>query len=139
MQQFAYIQEEVSRVYGSQHRPEPTRWMRMGGWRNAPCGSVVDLAEGSDNVVGSLGRCNPSTPRIGARARDNSRSPREKKDKDGDKMGDEGRMERSFRQARGKKKKQPGKGPKKNLSRKQPGKGPQCLGRRLPGYGPKDL
>ena len=52
------------------------------GWdENAACGSVVDPAEGSDDVGGSFGVGCPSTPRIGTRARDNSRSPRREKGK----------------------------------------------------------
>ena len=109
MQQLAYIHGEVSRVYGGQHRPEPTaperevgaeekeaweeEWdderMANGWCESAACGSAVDPAEGSDGVGGSLGGGTRSTPRIGARARDSSRSPRGEKDKESDKMGDE--------------------------------------------------
>ena len=96
----AHLQGEVSRVYGGQEQPEPTAPERGAGaeereaweeeldedermanrwYENAAYGSVVDPVEGSDDVGGSLGRGNPSTPRIGTRARDNSRSPRGKK------------------------------------------------------------
>ena len=93
MQQLTYLQGDVSRVNGGQQRPEPTAPERgvgaeeRGAWEeewdedermanewyeNAAYGSDVDPAEGSDDVGGSLGRGNSSTPRIGARARDNS-------------------------------------------------------------------
>ena len=89
MQQLAYIHGEVSKVYDGQHRPEPTapereagaeekeaweeEWdderMANGWYESAACGSAVDPAGGG----------NPSTPRNGTCARDNTRSPRGKK------------------------------------------------------------
>ena len=86
---------EKSAEYCGQHRSEPTvpergagRSRREGSLGRikldedkrmaAANGSVVDLAEGSD-VGGSFGRGNPSTPKNGAHARDNSRSARGKK------------------------------------------------------------
>ena len=97
LQQLAFLQAEVSRVYGGQqYRQEPIapergegaeereaweeEWdderMANGWYENAAYGSALDPAEGSDDVGGSLGRGNPSTPRNGTRARDSSRSPR---------------------------------------------------------------
>ena len=62
--------------------------MANGWYENAAYGSVVDPAEGSDDVGGSLGGGHPSTPRIGARSQFPISTG--KKDKEGDKMGDDG-------------------------------------------------
>ena len=99
LQQLAFLQAEVSRVYGGQqYRQEPIalergtgaeereaweeEWdderMANGWYEIAAYGSAVEPLEGSDDVCGSLGRGNPSTPRNGTRARDSSRSPRGK-------------------------------------------------------------
>ena len=105
MQQLAYVHGEVTRVFGGQHWPEPTApargagaeekeawaedWdderMANGWYERSAFGSAVDPFESSDAVGGSFGEGNPSTPRNGTRARDSSRSLREKRDKENDK------------------------------------------------------
>ena len=149
MQQLSWIQGEVSRVYGGQHRPEPTApergageeekeaWkedcdederMANGWYENAAHGSIVDPAEGSDDVGGSLGRSNPSTPRIGARARDTSRSLQEKKVKESDKWEMKGSREAGWREVSGRREKR-----RKNSQ----GKDPRTFEENSPGKDPR--
>ena len=100
-----YVQREFARQYRNSGVPEQEarseekeaweeNWEdeRMAnGWdEGAAHGFVVDPAEVSDDVGGSLGGVNPSTPRNGAHARDSSRSPRRRRDKESNKMGDDG-------------------------------------------------
>ena len=74
--------EEREQKRGEEDWDEGER-MANGWYENAAYGSVVDPAEGSDDVGGSLGG-SPSTPRKGARARDGN------EDRESDKMGDDG-------------------------------------------------
>ena len=149
MQQISYLQGDVSGAHGGQQRPEPTALERgagaeereaweeewdedervANGWyENAAYGSAVDPAEGSDVVGGSLGGGNPSTPRMGARARDISRSPRGKKTKKAIKWEMKGPCEVGRREASGR---------REERRKKQSKKGPQYPRRNSQGKDPR--